>query len=1038
VRFYGEKRLELKDRTFPSIRRIGLSGRKRAALRGQPVNKNIRERPFESPDNLGEGANSDILQTRLGSGPNEHSVQAELVEDGSPRCPVVTDGRTADDKAGNEEARRKIDRVNPSKVITYALSSSEYTYALPHTSSGKTSIRPGKATTQEELDKPEAVHVPPKGMEEAPFARAKHPLNTNLQLIVASCIRALPCDDSGLTFLERWNNDPTKKFRKDVLDYLRKNGYTPHDVLDWCSVLTEKNSETTALHLIGLCNVKRTNEYRAVPTFVVLYLLRREQISAQGLQLLLRHSVDRVFRQHNSKYESVDTGVGPSSAQPKDQTLETAKYPSMGSETFVLLVLRLIRHARRVWPAGLPGIARLVTNYYVPSTSADASSQSYQSFIFNRLLQLLGLPSDQTPFLSVPYHQRAQFQLLHHMSKYDPPLTLNRDGYRAITRVQIAHRKSLPERDWAVIKSRSWPPYKQDRTGLDADIGIEHGISRARETLAKMNESGLRSDSWERSAMVLSGWDTDDSPTIQTRAIMSLRKGLVRTKHGAGETDFADANDIWPARIKATRTLDEAWATFLSYRQSTAPPSENAYHEMAMKVAFASMRMSKELASDSGRPHGAVEETTDLQTMLPGDGLEVTPPPRDPREHIYVHAPPPSLMSLVQSALSDGIILRGRFLAFLIQHAGTLDDCAILLRNSTLSQDTVSMLLGERTLDRSQLAKIPENVFASYIGLLSRSGHALPVDFSLSRVCDAVFEGEGGRLNHILLAFRLVLVLRPQYRPPWHALASALTEEITHFRGDKFVVGTLPRDVQLWNMVLDVVSTMQASDVMVDASMFRLLCVAFAKAGRASNGWIISNAQYKVQSKTDESLRHGLEQLKGIFRKLVSVGTDDGVATTLEESTDKAFASGQASINVTDIMPRVLEVPNPAQLHAFIRALGTIEDFDGLLELTKWMVRFAPEINTMKREAMNGHSQLRKCLVALRVYLEGDFVREIVASKDELTKRRFNTGQAPDELTQEVFDLVEQVDEWRGWPSDEEVERYCSLQPLPVRVMRKV
>jgi hypothetical protein len=53
--------------------------------------------------------------------------------------------------------------------------------------------------------------------------------------------------------------------------------------------------------------------------------------------------------------------------------------------------------------------------------------------LYNRALSLLSIPSSLHPFHSSAYHQRAQFNLLRRMTEFEPALTINREGYRAIT-----------------------------------------------------------------------------------------------------------------------------------------------------------------------------------------------------------------------------------------------------------------------------------------------------------------------------------------------------------------------------------------------------------------------------------------------------------------------------------------------------------------------------------------------------------------------------------------------------------------------------
>jgi len=152
---------------------------------------------------------------------------------------------------------------------------------------------------------------------------------------------------------------------------------------------------------------------------------------------------------------------------------------------------------------------------------------------------------------------------------------------------------------------------------------------------------------------------------------------------------------------------------------------------------------------------------------------------------------------------------------------------------------------------------------------------------------------------------------------------------------------------------------------------------------------------------------------------------------------------------INDFLPRLLEVPSPAQLHAFIRVLGLREDFTGIHALIEWMSRFAPELQVVADEAMNGRRLLRRCLIAARVFLEQSWTaigkrdgQTRVGEEDsdeqghEALDRRESvscssddiaTGAAADRL-ERMYELVQEQEDWGGWPTDKEVEAYCRRQ----------
>ncbi|MCJ1441108.1 MAG: hypothetical protein MMC23_001594 [Stictis urceolatum] len=996
---------------------------------------------------------------------------------------------------------------SPSDILIDALRFADVKHALPSWSSKK-----AIATTLAEdlFDQPAARSSNPEGnvsVAVLPSFTQYSPM-ANLQLLLAQYIRILHSKGVpfGLPSDPGWRQASSQVldtvFDSEALVFLEQYRYSIDDVVGWAWILSVRSSEEAALKLLNLCNEKRTKSFQAVPSFVLLLLLRRDQITLPALRLLLSHALDRVLKTHNPKYESAPVISQEDSMDARNNAHGfKASYSEMQQLTFVLIFIRLTRHARKVWAAGLPGMAALFTHYFtIPAEgSLEASEQSYRSFTYNKIIQLLGLPSNRTPFLSIPHHQRAQFKLLRHMSQYDPPLMLNREGYRAVARVQFAHRKSLPEREWALMKSRSWPPWKQERSGLDEDVGVEFGASRGRETLYRLNEAGYATKEWEKEGMVLSGWDTDQTPTIQSRTFINRTVNnmeddrIVRPIHHNAEPPLTESDNVWAARIRATRTVDEAWANFLDFKQKRGPVSGMVYFAMAAKLRY---ELYRHTGTSTVQNFASHRDGNGLQPLVPGDGLEVHVPPSNPRERIHVRTPVPHLQAFLENAVLDGLRFEGRFLAFLLEKARTFHDCSWYLENSALPPEAVAMFLGKKmTLDQYTLRCIPHTIFASYIRFLTRSRDHLPSAFRVENVFDDRFSSRNGKLNQLLHAFQLVLACKPEYHPPWNALISALSEEVTRIRSDALDRDFISQDITSWHAILELVQGMASSDVDIDWSDFRLICVAYAKAARAclelrkrfglstdvafaalsdeggsvhSSALKESESQHALQEKlmpnlsaktarflakeenyylrSSKYLRHldqsertlgdGVRILKKMFRRLVATGADGHNAPKLPSATRKVFDANQRAVNPREIMSRILETPHASHIHALVRALGHARDFEGLREVSHWMVSFASEINVVVAESRNGYSQIRKCLAAMRIFLEGDWVQGLLADRDDSLRRRFPVGQAPEELIQEVFESFEEVAEWGGWPSDDDVLKYLEPQPAPVRVTR--
>ena len=78
------------------------------------------------------------------------------------------------------------------------------------------------------------------------------------------------------------------------------------------------------------------------------------------------------------------------------------------------------------------------------------------------------------------------------------------------------------------------------------------------------------------------------------------------------------------------------------------------------------------------------------------------------------------------------------------------------------------------------------------------------------------------------------------------------------------------------------------------------------------------------------------------------------------------------------------------------------------------MAEFHSELTERAEEQKGGPAALRRTLVALRVFLE----RSWESSSEE-------QSGAPVELVLLVKERIENVPEWRGWPTMDEVELYC-------------
>ncbi|KAF1352112.1 hypothetical protein BDV97DRAFT_139950 [Delphinella strobiligena] len=819
---------------------------------------------------------------------------------------------------------------------------------------------------------------------------------------------------------------------------LLKHGYDVTDLHNWISILTTQDSLRAARLLTGASGPPESlvDDHNSIPAFVFLTLLRRRQLSPAALRLLVEYLPTWCRAVALSDSTGLSTWPRDSAASP-DQYEDTAEpRPDLRSAVF-RACMRSCRHARRVWPAAVPAIARNLISFLRLPPSADsaiiedelpAQPIAELTKLFNRALHLIGQPIAIEPFKSLGHQETAQALILRHMAEHTPPLAINREGYRAVTRVQLAHKKTSTETEWARLKSPSWPPWKEDRTGMDVNVGLEYGLSRARHILNRMQEAGYSMKAWDDVALIHSGWDTDMSPTIQTRALMPA------------VSNQRNERQIWAARIRSTRTVQQAWACFLSYEDKAVAADEDVY--LAMFERLREERKRHRLG-EKHPTHSARQ--SDVLPFHPGDGREVFPPPTSTHQAIYTKTAPPSMRQFHEHMLERKMLPSGQTLAFIATNATSLKEgLSYLQSSSAIYPDIIpNFLYRESTPDR--LSHVPNAVFAATISLLTRFPHN-----SLKRSDRGESMYNYGEYNvdlHQSLG-RAIYVLdneRRPYRPAWNALLSSFARRdaptisptwrllFMQPAADPAETARQALDKMVaYKLTKHTLTLMRDIDVTLDADGFRHVCIIaenaatvaaqiIAKHGnKASAG---SKVDQSSPDQQDESLHgHAIEirkesqYLRYQFRELVSVSSD--------RSLDPA-------------LPTLLVTPSLAILHAYIRALGSLRDFEGLRETVHWMREYWAELSARKDEDRRGVATLRKCIVALRVFLDGHWENNI---RDEQLENRYeqepesiqaqsygtyeNGIGASGDCLDDVQDIVESMEDWGSWASDEEVVAY--------------
>lgn len=851
------------------------------------------------------------------------------------------------------------------------------------------------------------------------------------------------------------DNAIERVFCESNLRYLMDRGYNVADVVSWVWILKSKTAYETILRIFVLEGNKKNQHGTAIhgiPTFIPMLLLRQSGFDAKTFRLILVYlihlmtgrSLPTLRFSTKSMLEEVELDM--------NQLLPSEKLP-LDPSTCMLSVVRLLRHARQVWPQAQLTIARAFAHFMTNtaaeenrSTESLARTNRFRAEKFNACLWQLSLPPKPGPFTSVSIQQQAQFELLKAMAKHEPVLPVSRRGYQGVIAVQLAHKKTPIERQSAVLKAPSWPPWKEERIGFDSHRGIEGMKSRAMQVMAQMIEAGYSHTRWEEVSTIYAGWDTDRSPTIQTR---KLRPQSLLGASGSQ----SDHHAVWVARIRATRTVREAWACFLSYQDRGLPPRLSIYAAMAEKLIYRRKAI-----------EGNFEEVSEA---LPGDGPEVFSEPSSARDLIYVHTEPPTLAELLNQMLSQGIRPSGKFLGLLLQTATSFGSGLEYLSCSNLPARQIQTLCTVRNHqsdfnaeEKEAIAELPDSLFSSFIGFLCnfssfdasylaqnsvRMAHLFPVAMGKNRAADNStpstllshaqnLETSDDFHHPMALHHAIQLVkLRDSIHPwSWNQLLSALARDRLEAPSRNMSRGT--QRIIIWHELLEVTGWMEDRRIELGMQGFHVLCTGFSKAvvakARSSNAiaealplldearWAGNLPHLKtISNSSSDTIQTGLRFLKGYFERLT---LPDPQASYKVEGPEH---SEENSLDPNVAVPSMLQVPSPAVLHAYVRALGLAHDSDGLLSLLRWMSESATTLKEASDEHLNGERMMRRTLIAIRVFIEGPPWGKGALEPDDSDQLEFSNT-----AVQEAHGIISATPLWGSWPSNDEVWDYVHQQ----------
>ena len=858
-------------------------------------------------------------------------------------------------------------------------------------------------------------------------------------------------------------------------EWLQQRGWDVENVMTWAWILEASSPDKAASRFYNVAHKSIVNEKGFLfPVWILLFVLRRQNLSAHGLKYLLRYITEMMEVLSTRNDRSGASLVEPAYTEKEDTAYEKvissphAHQAGITEDVFIVMVIRLLRRARETWPAACETIMSLSCRFlnglnFNENAFADYTRLSFQ---YNTLLKLLALPSSLQPYIAAAYQQRAQNIVLRRMNDFNPPLVVDQRGYQAVARVQLMFGKNAREREWAMLKAPSWPPWKRDRLGIDASIGHEHGISRTNEILDDAEQAGYASTEWDKSASILAGWDTDGTPTIQSRRSLAWLKN---------QSAKSQLSQVWASRIHATRTMNEAWAIFQSYQPHE--PAEGWKPREPYRALLEKIVHFTERNAGTVRPR---DDNQDL-AILPGDGTEVFPEPSLPRDTTHVSTKAPDYVGfheMLQARSTDGASLcGGKLLIQLIYYAPSLYMLVKVLMQADLHWKFKRALLHDDSdasfrKKRFRVLKeyVPSSLLSKFIINLSKHRlESLKDDQirSLQSICPDKFQIAPLLASSPLLwAWRLTREMKLTDRPIWLALLRARSQDC-YIRVESSELGNDERGACLraWSSVLNICSEMSELNVSLDLEAIWLVLRALENALIAAERIIrLEGAGHSSRLvAASRVVEEGLPTVKTMFKDAVradsypepvtSVSADDGKdkvqpdpmvlnkAIAFEDDVDDGMPDEEQGISESpksgdpstetktfvapaSLLPRLLEVPRPAFLHQFIRVLGLYGNYEGLLDLLEWMALYADELEVQAAAQRNGSRLARSSIVAVRVFLERSWVYYDIPDRKNHVLLERDVDPAPLATWEMIKRIIAENPGWGGWPEDREVEEY--------------
>ncbi|ELR06597.1 hypothetical protein VC83_04779 [Pseudogymnoascus destructans] len=794
-------------------------------------------------------------------------------------------------------------------------------------------------------------------------------------------------------------------FTEDITASLQKHGCTPQDVRGWAWIVLAPNAQVAAQRYLSA-------DTTFPPVAILTNILRMKKMHIKILRKL-------VFR-----VATLLTKISNSPTSKNRGILE--------DNSFQTVVCGLLRHAREIDPLSFTGIARLVSQYCGIVTCISDEARGFGGKEYTRLTNIcrtvicrLSIPAAKSPYASMGYAWEAQQVILEAGNSLQPALELDARSYCAIACVLLAGKKTEAEAEAVAHLHRSWPPWKKVLDGMDARRQPEDDASRATRVLENMKAAGYPPTSFENAISILAGRDTDGTPAIPTRTIMSLVRqklskdikhnkslqpahkrpsnlaGKQRSKpiqnspsepaptsplkYADESTSASDGNSSagkspaeWAARIRATRDVQEAWAAFRAYQ---GLPSQAMFHEMFLKLIYDKV--------NRFRPR--------MHHPTVGDGLEVFPVENDNFSDFEIERKaPPDVRGLYELMRAAQLTAAERTLRHLLTQADSLSWALRLLLDSGIPSDAVSALV--RGNDRKwrnkvspaspnplkqtepALARVPPGIFTAHIKLLARLSLATPHPKHPPPTTHL----------HTILA-----LLKAHPSPPdsaWHAFLRAAAAPKTlaqpnNSSPDTALLRTYNHRVApYWNAVV------------------RETVAHLRDAGGEVSPDIFQYAAYALYSTIFAARRRGV------------VGASEEAEKSLPTLHDLWDAMAEPSEDVGGVGGELVHQVMGVHILSYIRVLA-VADCDAEIErVLAWVVRYQAALGVVGRTRGNGVASLRRVVVAVCAYSE----------RRDAERERDGWSEDGDKgMTQRLMALAEEIeDQWGGWPGEGEVSEY--------------